>query len=130
MIRPFLDSDIERARQIHKDNQLPENCFPDLTDPLILVKAVVEEDGRPVVTSFLRGTSEVFVLVDHTFGTPEERWKWLQELTQHMKEEAYRLGLSEMTAWIPPDIDKSFGRRLIELGFQRSPWQSYTLMVE
>ena len=130
MIRAFQPSDAVRAREIFEANHLPENCFPDLNDPLFLVKAVVEQDGKPVITSFLRGTSEVFVLVDHTHGTPEQRWAWMQELTEHMKQEAYRLGLDEMTCWVPPALDKSFGRRLIELGFQRSPWQSYTLAVE
>jgi len=96
----------------------------------MLVKAVVEENGKTVMAAFLRGASEIYLLVDHRHSTPEARWQLLQELKDHLCREAWSLGLDQMTAWIPPEIDKSFSKRLEELGFQRSTWQSYTLNIE
>ena len=125
----MADSDVAILRQIHETNGLPENCFPDLADPLFLVKNVVEQDGKPVMASFLKGTSEIFLIVDHSQGTPEERWAWLCELKEVMVHEAWLRGLSEMTAWIPPEIEKGFAKRLEGLGFCPSAWRSYTLRI-
>jgi hypothetical protein len=140
MIREFEDSDIETARAIHAANDLPANCFPNLTqvsatgneepNPLFVVKSIYEHDGKPALISFLKVTSELYLLVDHTIGTPEERWAWLQEFKEHMKREAWRLGFEQMTAFVPREIEASFEKRLLDLGFIRSPWQSYTLNIE
>ena len=127
MIRPYQESDILPLQQIRIDNGLPPNCMPDPTDPLMLAKLVVEQDGKPVMATFLRASSEIYVLVDHQHGTPEERWQWMQELKDHLAREAWRLGLDQMTCFVPPEIEQSFAKRLMQLGFQRSPWQSYTL---
>jgi len=126
MIREFQLSDIERTREIHEANGLPENCFPDLSDPLFVVKLAVEHEGKAVMASFLKGASELFLVVDHNAGTPAERWEWLQQLTEEMKKKAWELGLDQMSAWIPPEIAESFEKRLIELGFTESKWRCFT----
>lgn|GEM_PF-2819672 len=140
MIRQFEDSDITTARAIHAANELPENCFPNITlvspvgaeepNPLFVVKSIYEHDGKPALMSFLKVTSELYLLVDHSVGTPEERWTWLQEFRDHMMREAWRLGLEQMTAFVPREIEASFEKRLLDLGFVKSPWQSYTLNLE
>ena len=141
MIRDFdLDTDMERAKKIHAANELPENCFPNLTitiedgeivaNPLFIVKAVYEHQGKIAMMSFLKVQSELYLLVDHNVGTPEERWKWLCEFKDWMKAEAARQGLEQMSCWIPPEIEESFGKRLIDLGFVRSRYQAYTLNLD
>lgn len=140
MIRDFEDSDIPAAHAIHAANELPENCFPNLTvkspegkeeqNPLFVVKAIYEHEGKPALMSFLKLTSELYLLVDHTVGTPEERWDWLQEFRDYMLREAWIRGLEQMTAFVPREIEDSFEKRLLDLGFVKSPWQSYTLNVE
>ena len=97
MIRKFEEKDTETARKIHEANGLPENCFPDLSDPLFVVKLTVEHEGKPVMAAMLKGASELFLIVDHDAGTPEERWEWLQELTKEMKKRAWELGLDQMS---------------------------------
>jgi hypothetical protein len=126
VIREFQISDVERTREIHVANGLPDNCFPDLADPLFVVKLAVEYEGKPVMASFLKGQSELFLVVDHTAGTPEQRWEWLQDMTVEMKRKAWELGLDQMSAWIPPEIADSFEKRLIELGFTESKWRCFT----
>lgn len=140
MIRHFDFSEIEKAREIHKANGLDERCFPDLEvrtekgdivpNPLFVVKEVFEHEGAPVLMSFLKITSELYLLVDHTVGTPADRWEWLKAFKEHMKVEAWRLGLDQMSCWIPPEIDKAFSKRLLELGFIKSPYVCYTLLIE
>lgn len=130
MIRPFEAKDAERIREIHAANNLPAECFPDLADPLILHTGIVDVDGRAVIACALKGTSELYLFVDHNAGTPEERWQWLLELREHMVHQAWLLGLDQMSCWIPPEIEESFAKRLEEMGFRKSPWSCYTLQLE
>lgn len=131
MIRDFELEDILAFEEIHRQNGLPENCRPEFQNPLFIIKRVLEPNagGRPAMGIFVKITSEVFLLLDHNIGTAEERWEWLKLITADMKRQAYIKGLEEISAWVPDDLVKSFGPRLQELGFQRSPWQSYTLLV-
>lgn len=130
MIRPFEAKDAERIREIHATNNLPAECLPDLSDPLILHTGIVEIEGRATIACALKGTCELYLFVDHSAGTPEERWQWMLELREYMIRQAWRLGLDQMSAWIPPEIEESFGKRLEEMGFQKSPWSCYTLQLE
>lgn len=140
MIRDFKNEDMLVAREIHAASGLDERCFPNLTittpkgeeilNPLFIVKGLYEHNGRPAVMSFLKVTSELYLLVDHAAGTPEERWEWLQELKEWMKGHAWKHGLEQMTAFVPSDVEKSFEKRLLDLGFVKSPWTSYTLNLE
>ncbi len=138
MIRAYSSLDLGRLLQIHSENGLPSNCFPELVtqdqatgrvvdNPLFLVKEVVEDNGQPVMAGFIRATSEAYLIVDHAAGTPEQRWQWLQELTKIVSDKAWAQGLDEITVWLPPELLDSFEKRLLNLGFRRSPWQSFTL---
>jgi hypothetical protein len=140
MIRKYEEWDELRAREIHEANGLDERCFPNLTiknekgeeipNPLFVLKEVYEVEGFPSMFCFLKMTSELYLLLDHTVGTPEERWEQLKEFKDYMKQKAWELGLEQMTAFVPTELVESFEKRLFELGFQKSPWQSYTLNVE
>ena len=141
MVREYSPLDLGRLLQIHNQNGLPENCFPELVtqdqrtgrvvdNPLFLVKEVVDDAGQPVMAGFARATAEVFLVVDHTAGTPEQRMEWLKELTRTVASKSWARGLDELTAWLPPEIEQRFGKRLLGLGFIKSPWVSYTLPLE
>lgn len=121
--------------RIHEESGLPEACIPDIfvgKDPnkLFIEKTVLEIDGKITMMSFLKVTSEVFVLVDHKQGTPEERWEWMKELKLYMQQQAWKHGLDQMTAFIPPEVEESFGKRLLELGFLKSAYVPYTLVID
>jgi hypothetical protein len=136
MIRKMQPSDVEKAVEIHRANGLDERCFPNileedgLANPLFIEKEVVEIDGQVAMMGFLKITSEVFFLVDHKIGTPEQRWQWLREGTEHLKQLAWKRGLEQITAFVPPEIEDTFAKRLLDLGFVKSPWQSYTLNLQ
>jgi hypothetical protein len=131
MIRDFLWSDIPAFIEIHKANELPDECLPPFGNPLFIVDRVLIPDAlqKPTMGIFVKVTSEVYLLLDHSAGTPQERWEWLKAITKDMRQQAWEKGLEEITAWIPTDLVDSFGPRIEELGFQKSPWQSYTLLV-
>lgn len=134
MIREFNIIDLEEVLAIHKANGLPENCFPDLyikigeeyeKNALFTDRYVMEHEDQLRMACFLKATAEIYLVVDHTIGTPEERLTWLTEMKDFMADRARRRGYEQVSCWIPPDLEKSFAPRLIELGFQKS-WQSYT----
>ena len=128
-VRDYSPTDLEIMQRIHKASGLPANCLPNLASPLFVVKKVAENGSGPAVAGFLRLTGEIFILIDHSKGTPESRWEALQELCAQGLNEAANLGLDCATAWLPPEIEKSFGGRLIDLGFQRSPWPSFSAII-
>jgi hypothetical protein len=131
VIRDFLWSDIPAFLAIHKANELPDECLVPFGNPLFIIDRVLIPDAvqKPAMGIFVKVTSEVWLLLDHSVGTPEERWKWLVAITADMRLQAYRKGLEEITAFLPTEVEKSFGSRIESLGFQKSPWQSYTLLV-
>lgn len=139
MIRNFHDDaeDLGEAERIHADGNLDQRCFPDLVivdgegkripNPLFIEKLVMEQHGVPVMMMFLKVTSEVYLLLDHDVATPEQRLAWLTELKNFMAARAIERGLDQMTAFIPTEMEKAFAKRIEEMGFVKSPWQSYTL---
>jgi len=134
MIRRFEEKDNADVVRIHEQNGLDPACLPDLyiedePNALYVVKAVKEVAGEPVMMSFLKVRSELYVLVDHEKGTPEERWEWMKELKEYMVREARIRGLDQMTAFIPPELEESFSKRLAEMGFIKGPWASYSLNI-
>jgi len=142
VIREFyFDRDIKRMVEIHAASGLPPECLPNLEivdqeknitipNPLYIVKAVMEHEDRPAMMCFLKLTAEIYLLVDHSIGTPEKRWEWLQEFTNYIARSAWEHGLEQLTCWVPQEIEESFAKRLKDLGFRRSPWTSYTLNLE
>lgn len=140
MIRDFEPWDLKKVKELLKANGLPEECMPDLIvvdkagkkskNPLFVVKRVYEVDGKTAMICFLKLRSELYFFIDHTVGTPQERWEWLKDFTEDMRQQAWKFGLDQMTAFVPPDVDESFKKRLVELGFQRSPWVPYTMNLE
>ena len=136
-LRKYDGADLAALMRIHTANGLPDNCFPELVikdvatgrlvpNPLFVVSEIVEENGEPVLGGFIKLTSEAFLIVDHAAGTPEQRWEWLMALTSRCSDLAYARGLDEFSAWIPPEILDSFEKRLVDLGFVRSPWVCFT----
>ena len=141
MIRKFEDADLQKVKEIQAANDLPAECLPDLViegaeglpkpNPLFVVKKVLEHDGKIAMMCFLKIRSELYFFIDHNVATPEERWEMLKEFTEDIRQEAWKLGLDQMTAFVPKDIDASFSKRLKEHGFIRTDeaWVPYSLNI-
>jgi hypothetical protein len=140
MVRLFDDySDMPTLEQIHAANELDDACLPDLViknekgenvpNPLYIVKSVYEHEGQVAMMCFLKVRSEAYFVVSHEVGTPEQRWEWLKEFKEYIVHEAYLHGLDQITAFIPPDIEESFGKRLWDLGFRKSTFVPYSLNI-
>ena len=62
-VRAYTDADLEWLRAMHAAQGFGY-AFPDLADPLFLVRCVVEDEGRPRMAALLRLTAEAYLLAD------------------------------------------------------------------
>jgi len=127
-VRAYTDADLESLRAMHAAQGFGY-AFPDLADPLFLVRSVVEDEGRPRMAAFLRLTAEAYLLADPGEGSPRQRWRWLLALHESVRREAAARGLADVQAFLPPRVAHAFGRRLGSLGWRRDPWTCYTRQV-
>ena len=127
-VRAYTEGDLEAVRAMHAAQEFGY-AFPDLADPLFLVRSVVEEDGRPRMAAFLRLTAEAYLLADPREGSPRQRWRWLLALHETVRQEVAARGLADVQAFLPPRVARAFGRRLASLGWRSDPWACHTRVL-
>jgi len=117
MIRDFSPSDRQALEEIHEASGF-DYTFPDLDDPLFVVKKVSDESGvHHGIAVKIEAT--VYLWVDARHGTPLDRWLQIQELVEAAKKEAWEKGLDTLTCVVPPEIEKRFAKRLKQIGMER-----------
>jgi hypothetical protein len=150
LIREYRDSDFSALRAIHAAQGF-DYALPDLSNPLFVTKIVLTDEGSvptqpqsnaaertsPVTShespvsgicgaALLRLTAEAYLLLDPRAGTPRQRWQWLLALHAAAERDAWKRGLEDVHAWLPPPIASKFGRRIARLGWQRDDtWTPY-----
>lgn len=88
------------------------------------------DDGEIQVAAFLRLTCETMILGNQKWRSPAWRWEVLKEMHEDMRRKAQLLMLDDAHCWVPPQIEKSFGKRLISLGWEKErPWPVYSTRV-
>ena len=126
----YQPEDLEALKKMHAAQGFGYP-FPDLADPIFLSKLIVEDEaGTPLMASLVRLTSEVYLLVEPNVGTPRERWERLLALHEATRLDALRRGLDDAHAFLPPQVERAFARRLLTLGWIKDPWASYCRRLE
>ena len=126
-IREYRSGDLRQLREMHAKQGF-RYPMPDVENSAFLLRAVLEDDsGRPAMAALARLTSEVYLLADPEAGTPRERWERLIALHKAAEHEAWRRGLDDAHCWVPPRIARSFGRRLVRMGWSEPAWTCYWL---
>ena len=125
-IRPYTEADLERLKAIHAAQGFDYE-LPDLSKPEFIIRAVIENGNGVEAGLFLRKTAEVFLLME-----PTTRRKGIgrllifdREITPLAKQE----GLSHVDCWVPPKIERDFGKLMLRLGWYKQLWSSYTRKV-
>ena len=128
-IREYRPEDEAALREIHAAQGF-DYPFPDLANQLFLTRLVLEDDaGRPLMAALGRVTCEVYLLAQPRAGTPQDRWQRLLAMHEAMRREQHTRGYEDATCWIPPRIERAFGRRLRRLGWVRDLWAAYSRRV-
>jgi hypothetical protein len=156
LVREYQESDLAQLRAIHAaqgfDYALPDLSNPLFVTKLVLaqgdvaslvaaqhaaplqrdeaqstnVKVDASADSPIVGAALLRLTAEAYLLLDPRTGTPRQRWQSLLALHAAAERDAWRRGLEDVHAWLPPPIANKFGKRLTRLGWQRDDtWPPY-----
>ena len=128
MIREYRESDLERLKELHRKQGFAYP-FPELNDPVFAVGAVAEQNGEAQMAAFLKIHGEAYLFLDPSQGPPEERWKTLLEIHAAVRRQAEELGLDSVTCWIPPNLEKSFAKRLRKLGWAKDEWAAYSYRI-
>jgi hypothetical protein len=140
IVRPYLKTDEDAVKALHAIQNLPYE-LPDWEKPEFLVRAVLENGtGRPEMFLALRKTAETYLLFDPKQVSTRATIGRILALTKECQPAAKRAGLTDLHAWIHPDIDAVFGRLLdpgeergktkLDLGWNREPlWPCYVKAV-
>ena len=120
LTRLYKPSDLADIERMHRAMGFDFE-MPDLdSDPLWHIKMVCERDGKVVAGAFAHLTAEVYGFFDPDAGTPKDRFENLLALHEAGTEVAYRTGgLSDLHVFLPPQIQKSFGKRLMRMKWKR-----------
>src|SRR5579871_4476975 len=102
IVREYTDADYQALRAMHAAQGFDYE-LPDPAHPLFVVRAVLEDEGRPRMVALLRLTSEAYLLADPRDGSPRERWQWLQALQDATRDQpAARLAERHEPAAVQP----------------------------
>ncbi len=123
-IRDMQPGDVSAIQEIHAKRPLGFD-LPDLTRKQPVEKVLLVED-RIIAAAILRPTTEAYVLCDPDWETPWLRWQAFQKLHASVLEKCREAGIEDTHAFICPQIARSFGRRLTQLGWWKhdSVWYS------
>ena len=130
LVRPYMAEDLEQVKALHQAQGLAYE-LPDLEAPSMLVRAVIEEDGRITDAAFLRKTSEAYWIFSPQTSKRDRLGRMLV-LSKELVDPAKRAGLEDVHAFVPPELvdeSKSDGlkmhRTFLRLGWSRSLWACY-----
>jgi hypothetical protein len=89
--------------------------LPDFKKEAFASAKVIESDGKPVAAALARLTVEIYGFCDPEFDVPVLRLEALKILHREISEELKAKRIKTAHAWLPPEIAKSFGRKLLKL---------------
>lgn len=125
VVRPYRPSDFEQVKALHETMGL-DYRFPDLTSHLFVVKKVVEIEGRIIACGVMRISAELYLWIDPQ-ADPLELWHAEWALVSEGLGDAALMGIEDCVAWIPPEVEKRFSKRLKILGFSKDrPWATWS----
>ena len=123
--RPLIDSDVPALREMHERSGFAYK-FPDLTGPMMeAVVVVADEDNRPVAAAIAERLVQVSLLLkgdEH----PAAKLHWLKILHTGLATELKKRGYTSVEAFLPPQIENSFGRRLMRTFGWCKNWNSFS----
>jgi hypothetical protein len=135
LTRPLKPEDLPHLQAIYKEMG-EEYGFPDmLGSEFEEVLVTVDDDGVPLMAMGCRKTVEVFHLMRKgqggTYDTPKWRWSLCVALHERMKAILRSRGYTDMHAWVPAKLVRSWAeRRLCRLlGWQPSLRRCFFLQL-
>lgn len=123
-IRPYRKEDSLALFAMFKRSKL-EYSFPDLSGPLMeSVLVITDEQDRPIAGVAAERICQLYLWMDES-QHPAAKLRWIRELHEAMAKALKCKGYSEANCFVPPKLEKSFGRRLMKNFGWVSNWPSF-----
>lgn len=126
--RKYQRSDKPALEAIFKRMAMPYE-LPDLdSNNFIARRVLVDEHGRPLMALGARVTTEMYMLMDPDWEeTPGWKMVRFEQLHEAMRRELQEKGITDVHAWLPPEMARNFGRRLMrQFRWQQPLWTDFT----
>jgi hypothetical protein len=122
--------DHKKIEELHDSSNFDYKLPEFQGSPLFPIQRAATEDGRLIATVIAKVEAEIYLHIDHNWKTPEERWEVVKKMHADLKSKAKDLGFDTVYCVLPPEVAKSFGPRLEEIGWiPDRGWKRYVLEV-
>lgn len=129
IIRAYETKDGPAVREMHRAQGLGYE-FPKLDDPTFFIRLVGEHEEKIVQAAFAHLTAEIYFMLRRDVGTPLERHLWFLEMQEVGRELARKPGgLDDLHAFLPPQLERAFAKRLMAHGWKKALWPAYFVEV-
>ena len=120
-IRYGTSQDFEEIKRIHA-NQPFKYDFPEWSELVDILVLVDDKDEIQMVLAS-RKVVELNLLINPDAKLSGlEKWHYIQKLGERANKNLGEQGFKQVFAWIPPEIVKSFGKRLRKIGATFYSW--------
>lgn len=129
-VRDYEPGDLEFVK-LWFQQQGFEYDLPDMDNENFIAKqTVLDDDDHPVMIVAARRTVELYLFGDKDFGTPGMRLEALKMMHGAIQKRLKALNVQDVHLWMPPQIVRSFGRRLMKMfGWKRPLWTDFSREV-
>jgi hypothetical protein len=131
-IREYQPADLDRIKELHRQSGF-RYALPDFSGQEFISRRVVGDESDIGMAGFLRLTAEAFLVCSPDWRTAAWRDLALRKLHTVCREDAAGRGVSEVNAFLPPEIVARFGARLVRSGWKRYPkgqeWSCFSFEV-
>jgi hypothetical protein len=120
----MIESDIPVLRAMFERSGF-DYTLPDFNGPLMeAVLVVADEADRPVAAAAAERIVQLFLFIKED-EHPAAKLHWIKMLHEGLATELKAKGYHSCDAFLPPQVEKSFGRRLMRnFGWVRN-WSSF-----
>lgn len=125
IVRDYQEKDMPLLLKWHEASGF-QYQFPDFKQQNFIANKVIVEGELPVAAAAARITVEIYGFCDKDWGTPGTRLEALMLLQDAIAKELREQKIEDAHAWLPPEVSKSFGRRLMrKLGWKPLTWPCF-----
>lgn len=128
-VREYRPSDLPHIVALHKKQGFGYT-LPSVEVGMAAVFVLVDEFDIPKRVLMARNTVELYLVGDDEFETPMWRHVGMLKLWETMRRALLRKGLDDCNLWLPPELEKTFKRRLKRAGFGKNLWSCFTRKLE
>jgi hypothetical protein len=123
--RNFEASDYEEVKELYRKQGF-EYDLPDMA-AFMEVQVVADDADKPIMVLAARPTVEMFLILDQEWGTPYWRLEAFKLVHESMRTKLEAAGIADAHCWIPPEIEKSFARRLMRwFAWRKQLWPCFS----